>query len=299
MSRLTQALSGTHGRDSPATGDLMKPTASVTPSRRRFYNAGILAGIIGTIAIVGSLRRPTERLDVPATGTVQPFAGRTLRVATYNIHSGFGADGRFDLARTAADLKDFDLVGLNEVRGSFSAGGDQASQLGVILGGRTLFAPTENRWFHGHFGNGLLHRVDLNGYERIPLAGSMGRGKRNVIQTRILTSGKPINVLVTHIDRGSDRARQLHAVQQMFLSLPEPAILMGDMNSEKSDLLIAPLRGSPGVTDGLAQILGEKDPADRIDYIFTRGLKWQAGGLRDSKASDHPMAWAELQIPLR
>jgi endonuclease/exonuclease/phosphatase family metal-dependent hydrolase len=257
----------------------------------------IVALLPGVIAIVGSLRMPTARLDVPPAGTVQPFAGHTLRVATYNIHSGVGEDDRFDLARTAADLKGFDLVGLNEIRGAFSAGGDQASQLGAILGEHAIFAPTENRWFHGHFGNGLLHRPDLDGYQRIPMAGSLGRGKRNVIQTRILTPGKPIGVLLTHIDRGADRAGQLQTVRQMFLSLPEPAILMGDMNSEKSDPLIAPLRTSPGVTDGIARILGDKDPSDRIDYIFTRGLKWRDGGLRDSKASDHPMIWGEMEVP--
>ena len=242
---------------------------------------------------------PTARLDVAPAGTVQPFVGRTLRIATYNIHSGVGADGRFDLARIAADLMSFDLVGLNEVQGAFSAGHDQASQLGAILGERALFAPTENRWFHGHFGNGLLHRPDFDGYQRIPLAGSSGRGKRNVIQTRILTAGKPISVLTTHIDRGADRAAQLQTVRQMFLALPEPAILMGDMNSEKADPLIAPLRTSPGVTDGIARILGDKDPSDRIDYIFTRGVKWRDGGLRDSKASDHPMVWGEVEVPLR
>ncbi|MFI5378810.1 MAG: endonuclease/exonuclease/phosphatase family protein [Tepidisphaerales bacterium] len=277
----------------------MNQTASITRSRQRFYIVGILAIMLGATALIGSLRIPTARLDIPPTAIVQRFAGHTLRIATYNIHSGVGADDRFDLSRTAADLKDFDLVGLNEVRGAFSAGQDQASELGRILAVNALFAPTENRWFHGHFGNALLHRPDLDGYHRIPLAGSLGRGKRNVIQTRILTPGKPISVLVTHIDRGADRAAQLQTVRQMFTALPEPAILMGDMNSEKTDPLIAPLRTSPGVTDGIAQILGDKDPADRIDYIFTRGLKWRTGGLRDSKASDHPMVWAELDSPLR
>ncbi len=274
------------------------PPHSSAPQRRRLPRiVAIVTILFAVLALIGSLRMPTGRLDVLPAATVQPFSGHSIRVATYNIHSGVGADDRFDLARTAADLKDFDLIGLNEVRGAFSTGGDQASQLAAILGDRAVFAPSEYRWFHGHFGNGLLHRPDLDGLHRIPLAGSAGRGKRNVIETRILTPGKPINVLVTHIDRGTDRAAQLQTVRQMFLALPEPAILMGDMNSERTDALIAPLRTSSGVTDGIAGILGDKDPADRIDYIFTRGLKWQGGGLRNTKASDHPMAWAELEVP--
>ncbi len=291
------AFAQKNGLDARATGDLVIHAAPPFARRRRLLIGAILAIIFGAAALVGSLRFPTSRIDVPPAGTVRPFSSPTLRVATFNIHSGIGIDGRLDLERTAAELKDFDLIGLNEVRGDYSPGKDQASHLARLLRINAIFAASESRWFHDHFGNGLLHRPDLDGFSRIPLAGSAGRGKRNVIQTRILTPGKPINVLITHIDRGVDRAAQLQTVRQMFLSLPEPAILMGDMNSEKTDPLIAPLLTSPGITDGIAQVLGDKDPSIRIDFILTRGLQWRDGGLRESPASDHPLVWGELVIP--
>src|SRR5215212_4476074 len=44
---------------------------------------------------------------------VRPTTRSTLRVATFNIHSGRDAAGHFDLDRTAKVLKNFDLIALN------------------------------------------------------------------------------------------------------------------------------------------------------------------------------------------
>ena len=40
----------------------------------------------------------------------------TIRVATFNIHSGRGSEGRVDLDGTAGVLRGYDLIGMNEVR---------------------------------------------------------------------------------------------------------------------------------------------------------------------------------------
>ena len=43
-------------------------------------------------------------------------------------------------------------------------------------------------------------------------------------------AGRPINVLITHLDRQQDHATEIRQVAHLFLSLQEPVILMGDFN---------------------------------------------------------------------
>lgn len=69
-----------------------------------------------------------------------------LRVATYNIAAGKGADGAFDLTRTAEAIRALgaDVVGLQEVDvhwGARSEWRDEAGELARMLGMRMYFAP--------------------------------------------------------------------------------------------------------------------------------------------------------------
>ena len=220
----------------------------------------------------------------------------TLRVATFNIHSGRNAAGDYNLDKTAAVLKGFDLIALNEVRGtSVFNEVDQARLLGQKLNMQWLFAPTENQWWHEHFGNGVLAAVSVLDWRRVPLAGSFGRGKRNVIVLRVMLGGKVVNVLITHIDRGKDHRQQLVTVLEDFIAVPEPAILMGDFNGEAGDPSIAMFLKAPGVKDAVGSVIAA--PRDRIDWIFVRGLESISAGVEKNDASDHPMVWAELKLP--
>jgi endonuclease/exonuclease/phosphatase family metal-dependent hydrolase len=222
----------------------------------------------------------------------------TLRVATFNIHSGRNAAGDYNLEKTAAVLKGFDLIALNEVRGtSVFNDVDQAQLLGQKLNMQWLFAPTENRWGHEHFGNGLLSAVSVMDWRRVPLTGSFGRGKRNILVLRVPLGGRVVNVLITHNDRGSDHKKQLAAVLEQFMGVTEPAVLMGDLNGQANDPSILPFLKAPGVKDAVSNVPGVSVPADRIDWIFVRGLESISAGVEQNNASDHPMVWAELKLP--
>ncbi|HEY2839861.1 MAG TPA: hypothetical protein VGJ26_11970, partial [Pirellulales bacterium] len=90
-----------------------------------------------------------------------------FRVGSFNIHAGKGLDRRRDLARIAECLRGVDLVALNEVAGSCPwQDWNQSQQLGGALDCQWLFAPTESRWWHGSFGNGLLTRLPALYWER-------------------------------------------------------------------------------------------------------------------------------------
>jgi endonuclease/exonuclease/phosphatase family metal-dependent hydrolase len=159
-----------------------------------------------------------------------------------------------------------------------------------------LFAPAERRWWHYEFGNGVLTRLPVNGWERIPLPRTFGKGFRNLVLLRSNFGGKPLNVVITHIDRSDNRERaaQVRFVADYFLALAEPALLMGDLNTDANDAELRRLLDSPGVVDSLSQIAGVPR---HIDWILVRGLVVRDSGMREVGASDHPALWAELELP--
>lgn len=262
-----------------------------------------LAGILLAAVVVwsGSERIP----EGPAMGTSfqgesfpSPSRNHRIRLATFNIHGGKGRDRVYDLGRIAMELKGMDLIGLNEVHGGeLGESIDQAEQLGRQLGVSWLFAPAEHRWWRSQFGNGVLTSLKVASWQRIPLPRQYGKSFRNLVLLRIDHADGPVNVVVTHLDRSDDRERtaQLNAAANFFLSLAEPAVLMGDMNTTADDPHLARLLQTPGVHDPLTDIRG-KEAGRRIDWILVRGCRTVDAGLVNSGASDHPMVWAEIEI---
>jgi len=212
-------------------------------------------------------------------------SGNLLRVATFNI------DGGVHLDRIAEVIRGFDLVGLEEVHSS-----DQIQTLSRELALPGLFAPVERQWWHESFGNGVLTSLDVDHWQRIPLSSSIADSNRNLLLLRLQFAGKPLNVIITHLERHDDHNAELRTVIVLFESLQEPAILMGDLNTRKDDAQIAALRNTPGVTDAIGAALNDKTP-DSVDWIFARGLRLVRSGFTDNGASDHPAAWAELSVP--
>jgi endonuclease/exonuclease/phosphatase family metal-dependent hydrolase len=282
--------------DRPAAASL--PTAT-NPRRPRIALAFGLVVVGGLIYYDGDQRRPV----VPTVGDslsgnvdVSPPGRPTIRVATFNIHGGVGHDHHLNLARTAEALQGFDLILLNEVHGSYLWQTEgQAERLAELTTKRWLFAPTEQRWWHHRFGNAILASTDVNHWQTIGLPGQ-GRGYRNVVLLSVAHNGRTIHVVGTHLDRGDprDRAEQFQAATSLFLSLAEPAILMGDLNTTADEDCLRALLDMPDVHDPVSEALSGA-AAPRIDWLLTRGLKTVNAGVADNGASDHPLIWAELQ----
>lgn len=224
-----------------------------------------------------------------------PLPGKTLRVGTFNIHGGVGRDHKFDLSRTAAALQGLELIGLNEVHRRPWTKSDQAEVLANQLETNWLFAPTEYCWRGDHFGSGLLSRLQINHWQRIPLEHRSANGYRNLLLLSVPLQKGNLSVIITHADRTSDREHQLRTIFSLFNSLAEPALLMGDLNTQRADPLLTGYIDSGAWIDcvGAKQ---ENDPFNRIDWILTRGVKPLSAGLINNGASDHPCAWAELDL---
>lgn len=241
-----------------------------------------------------------ESRDDPIPGEI---SRNILRFGTFNLHGCKGEDGRVDIARTALCLKNLDFVALQEVHGSgFFGGEDQTALLGKQLKMAWLFAPAVRQWYSLESGNGFLTNLPVSFWQRIPLASHRDYSYRNAVLVGVKHQNekgdeKIVNILLTHINRryDEDRQAQLRAVIALFLSLREPAVLLGDLNSTKIDPQIADLIKNPEVTDAVGQFLGPKDK-DRIDWIFCRGLKCLRAGIMENDASDHPMVFAEMSV---
>jgi endonuclease/exonuclease/phosphatase family metal-dependent hydrolase len=247
----------------------------------------------------GLVRRPTA----PAYGTAlhmppNPIAyngGDTLRVATFNIAGGVSpVDNRYDLDRTAKYLHSFDLIGLEEVHGAAAFDWrDEAEILGDTLHMPYLFAPSERRWWHDSFGNGILCDLPVTAWQRLPLSTSLSASNRSMLRVAMTWHNHPVSVIITHLDRHEDHDIELGAIIAAFNDSPQPAILLGDLNTDQTDPQLSALRHDPTVTDALAVGLNGNVPTTN-DWIFTRGLRCVAGGLTDNDASDHKLAWAQL-----
>lgn len=219
----------------------------------------------------------------------------TLRLATFNIHSGIGMDGVKDLKRIASVLRNSDVVGLNEVRG-FPGTLNDAKTLGDELHMPWLFAPTEQRWWHDDFGNGVLCRLPIRSWRRTPLPATRNYGFRNVVQLAVEWYGRTLSVLITHVDNYRDRVTQLRILGEMFASTSPPALLMGDLNTTATDPPLRRILSSPGIVDAVGLKLRGASP-ERIDWIITRGLETVNAGMTNREASDHSMVWAEVRVP--
>ncbi|NQX90441.1 MAG: endonuclease/exonuclease/phosphatase family protein [Halioglobus sp.] len=252
--------------------------------------------VIGGLAIWQGNRRvpgnPTKALELHGTAEYATFPGDSIRIGTFNIHGGKGDDDKVDLERTAALLDDLDIVALNEVDGDLFMRRNQAGAIADSLDMAWVFAPTERRWWHDHFGNALLTNVGLNSFQQIALPGTQHEGHRNAILATFSLGDQDVRILATHIDRRIDRQVQLAKVIDLFLALRAPAILMGDLNTRPDDPQLTKLLSSPDVVD--AGTIDSDLPDRRIDWIIARGLRPVAAGHVDNDASDHPLVWAEF-----
>lgn len=273
------------------------------------YLVVILAGILGVVAYDGIRREgtgsavlhanyPTSRLP---NGTERPYA---LKLATFNIASAKGPDGRQDIARSAETVRQIGgtpgiplVVVLNEVRAVSSSGKNHAELLGDRLDMGWVQAASERRWWREDFGNGLLlsRGLALQGpITRLPLPQTQERGWRNLTMLTVaLHAGQQLHILGTHIDRRVDQPAQLEFVLAIFRSARQPVVLLGDMNVTRDHPAIAKLLSEPGVLDLTPRLEGQ---SNAIELILAKGVKYRAGGVVDVGASDHPLRWAEVEV---
>jgi endonuclease/exonuclease/phosphatase family metal-dependent hydrolase len=240
-----------------------------------------------------------------------------LRVMSYNIHSGYGTDGTFDIEELARVIEDSGavVVGLQEVaRGQLITGvTDELTILKERLGFEyaAFFGTSDPGW-----GNAVLSRVPILDQVTafLPRVGTpLRRGYLGV--TLEMDEGEVIFVS-THLQHlndpdvhDQDPEADLYPVhtEQIEAILTEwggtqPAILVGDFNArpgwrQLDELLAGGWVDSweeAGQGDGFTS--SADNPQHRIDYVFhTPDLVVSDIGLIQSQASDHLPVVAEIR----
>ncbi|MFP2926146.1 endonuclease/exonuclease/phosphatase family protein [Pyxidicoccus sp. 3LG] len=161
-----------------------------------------------------------------------------LTLVSYNIHSGIGTDGRFDLSRVGEVLREVgaDIVALQEV-GDFRAKTpreDQPEHLADMLGLHMAFGPNVVR--NGRrYGNAILSRLPIVKSKNYDL--SVGRREpRGALRCDLdLGGGSQLHVFSLHLGlRMGERRRQeallLSADILREAARKDPLVVCGDFN---------------------------------------------------------------------
>jgi endonuclease/exonuclease/phosphatase family metal-dependent hydrolase len=232
-------------------------------------------------------------------------ARSTIRVMTYNIHHGEGADGRFDLGRVASVMKraDPDLVALQEVDVGTARSGrvNQVAELQRLTGFHAAFGKAMD-YDGGAYGVAVLSRWPIVHGESRPLPDLPDREPRTAFTVRVRTGagGSPLRFTSTHLDQGRDeenRLLQAAALNELLARDDEPTILAGDMNARGETGVIALLRSKwADVMPSAPNIVAR--PRVRDFVLYRPAESWRVVDARiidDMVASDHRPVFAELE----
>ncbi len=245
-------------------------------------------------------------------------SGRTLRVATYNVHGCVGMDRQRSEARIAEVIAELsaDIIGLQELdrgRGR-SASVDQTSAIAGRLGWQSHFHPAMQQR-DGHYGHAILSRYPLSARCAAELPGRAPffcPETRSAIAMDVTTDFGIVHFINTHLGLG--RRERLLQAQLLtsgdwleLISGERPLILLGDFNSRPGSRpyqvfsrhlrdvrrLVRPPRP--------ARTFPTTFPAVAVDHIFVN-KSFQPLSLSVHRtalarvASDHYPLLAELEI---
>lgn len=229
-----------------------------------------------------------------------------LRVLTWNIHHGEGVDGKLDLARIGAVIRNArpDVVALQEVdvRTERLKGRDTVRELERLTGMRGVFGASM-AFQGGGYGNAVLVNGSVLGSRVFPIGASEGMEPRSLlmVEMRPYRCSQDLAFFSTHFDHKSEEDRMAGAgMANLPISLP--AILAGDLNAPPDDLVVGTLMQqwtSATRGDGFATIPVEA-PKRQIDYVLYRPAKrWtvvETKVLDEAVASDHRALLAVLKL---
>ncbi|GIJ44882.1 metal-dependent hydrolase [Virgisporangium aliadipatigenens] len=258
-------------------------------------------------------------LLAPAPAPVADDLERVLRVATFNIHHGVGADGLVDLDRIATVLRrtGADVIGLQEVDRHFhSRSGfvDQATVLAAKLGMDVAFAanldlePAAPGWPRRQYGTAILSRYPILDSDNTPLPRTGVHEQRGLLRARIGLGGVPVQLYTTHLqhDDATERLTQAQAVRDQLARRRGALVLLGDLNvtagAAEITTLTASLSDAWGACgEGSGHSYPGDAPAARVDYVMTsRAVTARWAGVHADPlavaASDHLPVVATLSV---
>ena len=242
-----------------------------------------------------------------------------LRLLSYNIQAGIYTrqyseylthswkhllphrERLHNLTRIATLLREFDLVGLQEVdAGSLRSGFvDQIEYLADAA-----YFPFWYRQVNRNLGklaqhsNGVLSRVQPARILEHKLPGLPGRGAV-IVELRV-SDGGLLGICVLHLALGwRARRRQLRHIAQL-ISRYEYLVVMGDFNCDSANRALGALVREAGLhgLDGQLKTFPSWRPRRNLDHILaSRSLRLQELAVIDYPLSDHLPLTATVVLP--
>jgi endonuclease/exonuclease/phosphatase family metal-dependent hydrolase len=176
---------------------------------------------------------------------------KRLKIITWNIHSGVGVDGKYDLERIAALLRDedADVIGLQGVDriAERSAFHDQAIELAARLGMTSSFCATRTQG-DGSFGLATLSRYPAIASQQYDLSYRPNREPRSCLRVDLrLAPDLMLHVFNCHLglatgERRFQRERLLSDAMLLSEELHHPVVVMGDFNDRPVSVVHTRLR---------------------------------------------------------
>ncbi|MBL4673808.1 MAG: endonuclease/exonuclease/phosphatase family protein [Arenicella sp.] len=253
----------------------------------------IIALIIALIVVARRSQPASNKAGVSLLSQPQQTEPpEVLKVASYNIQTGKGLDGKRNLLASARVIADADVVGVQEV---YAAGFDgflglssgQTERLAKVGNFGWLFSATRQRWFREHRGNAILSKVPVSDWRVEMLPDESGKSFRNMTVAQIHWQGRSFHFINTHLHTRGGREDQLKRVLQEFAKYPR-AIILGDFNSRANTPSLASTLKDIEITDAISTAGLDLENTDRIDWILTKGFTVEAGKMLEKGVSDHP-----------
>ncbi len=256
------------------------------------------------------------RVNAQCDSSGLPADGR-LRLLSFNIQVGNSTEsyrhyltrgwqhllphqGRSsNLQRIGALLADYDLVALQEADGGSHRSGyiNQVEHL-AQLGAFPYWYQQLNRNLGrlAQHSNGVLSRLQPTVIEDHPLPGPPGRG---AILLRFGEGEDALAVVMMHLSLGAKtRVRQLAYIRELIGEYRHQ-VLMGDMNTHASDLLLhSPLRDLGLLAPQVEATFPSWRPQRCLDHILlSPSLTLEAVRVLAQPISDHLPVAVEIRLP--
>ena len=278
--------------------------------RRRAFLA-IAAALLAAAVCSGQQPSGPAPAALPhgqATPAVRPSPS-TFRAMTYNIHHGEDVEGRLDIERIAALIREqgADLVALQEVDKGVerTSRRDLPAELATLTGMTCLFR--NNYAFQGgEYGNAILTRFPVKRWANTLLRMLRPGEQRGGLQAVVDAGGRDLLFMATHIDYRPDDAERLANVEQFREVLSEygmmPALFGGDFNDAPGSRTYAAMAAMFDdvwlkAGDGVGFTIPSREPNKRIDFLWLRHgapLRPIRAWVPRSEASDHLPVVAEF-----
>lgn len=232
-----------------------------------------------------------------------------MKVMTFNTqHCVNYLKGCIDYELMASVIRDSgaDVVALNEMYSEREGGSypDQTAILSELTGlGYHYFAEAIVDNGKDPYGNGLISRIPIVKAETVLIPDPAVKKAGGYYETRCVLKAElegGLRVLVTHFGLVDDE--QKNAVCTVLENIKdEKCILMGDLNVEPSDPLLAPIRSRMRDTAESFSSLRLSWPSDKprkkIDYIFiSNDIELISADIPSIVASDHRPYIAEINL---